>query len=78
MRSFKRKKKGDIKEGMVHVKMTPAGCDLVKGTYNKKTGECEIRQIADPDIPDEVVHKEFDSVKRPEERSTTKTDEPSE
>lgn len=77
MKTF-RKKKGDIKEGMVHVKMTPEGCKLVKGSYNKKTGECEIRQINDPDVPDEVTHREFDAVTRPEERSNIKTDEPSE
>lgn len=75
MKTFRKKNRGDIKENMAHVKMTPEGCKIVKGSFNKKTGECEIRQYVNPDTPDEVTHREFDVVTRPEERNAIKSDD---
>jgi len=65
---LKRKKRGDnVEERLLSIKGDKAGCEEIDGVYNKKSGECDIRQIRDKDSPDEVTHKKFDVVKRPDD-----------
>lgn len=64
----KRKKGGDnVEERLLSIKGDRVGCEEIDGVFNKKSGECDIRQIRDKDNPGEVTHKKFDVVKRPDD-----------
>lgn len=69
MRKKMRLKRGgdNVEERLLSVNLDRAGCEEIDGEYNKKAGQCDIRQLRDKENPDEVVHKKFDSVKRSSE-----------
>ena len=65
MRKLRRKKhEEDLEERLLSVNLDRAGCEEIDGEHNKRSGQCDIRQLRSKDNPDEVVHKKFDSVKR--------------
>lgn len=69
----KAKSEGGIKERLLEIETTREGCDELEGSFDDKTGLCQIKQIIDPDKPDTVTHKKFDEVKRPERMTGVET-----
>lgn len=66
-RKSKRKRGDDVKQKLLSINADKSGCEEIKGEYNPKSKQCDIRQELDEDLPDQVTHKKFDSVKRPDE-----------
>lgn len=64
MKSFKKKKKGDVKETLIQYSDARAGCDLHGEEWDETAKKCTGRVITDPDFPDEVTSKKFDDVKK--------------
>ena len=65
MRKIRRKDRGsNEEERLLSINVDKAGCEEIDGEHNRKSGQCDIRQLRNKDNPDEVVHKKFDSVKR--------------
>lgn len=74
MRPFNKKSKDpDYKEGLVSINTDMAGCEAMKGEWNKKSGQCDVRQDNYKDRPNEVINRKFDDVKRPEDVGGIKT-----
>jgi len=68
MRPFNKKSKdSEYKEGLVSINTDKAGCDKMKGEWNPKSGQCDVRQDTYKDKPNEVTNRKFDTVERPEE-----------
>jgi len=67
MRKKRFRRGTDVDERLLSVNLDKAGCEEIDGEYNKRAGQCDIRQLRDKENPDEVVHKKFNSVKRADE-----------
>jgi hypothetical protein len=72
LKPFRKKRGDDVEEKLISVNTDRAGCKELKGQWNPKSGQCDIRQIDDKNIPDEIVNKSFDKVIRPEETGGVK------
>jgi len=77
MARFGRSKKPDkgegVKERLLEIQTDREGCEEIKGSFDEKTGMCQIRQQFDPEHPDQVLNKKFDEVKRPERMTGVET-----
>jgi len=68
MKPFAKKNKDpDHEEKLVTINTDRAGCDKMKGAWNQKSGQCDVRQDVYKDRPDEVINRKFDVVERPED-----------
>lgn len=60
-------KDSDHEEKLVTINTDRAGCEKMKGAWNPKSGQCDVRQDTFKDRPDEVTNRKFDTVERPED-----------
>jgi len=66
MRPFNKKSKdSDYKEKLVTINTDTLGCRAMKGTWNPKSNQCEVRQDIYKDRPNEVTNRKFETVNRP-------------